>query len=87
MVAITHNRVPGATVVVGDAVPLPFDDGAFGRVFSSHLYGHLLPAERDALLVRGSGLRQRTRRQPGNATAELCGCIRIYTHTAAKNDA
>jgi SAM-dependent methyltransferase len=40
----------GLHVVQGDAVPLPFPDGAFDRVFTSHFYGHLLPAEREAFV-------------------------------------
>jgi demethylmenaquinone methyltransferase/2-methoxy-6-polyprenyl-1,4-benzoquinol methylase len=31
-------------------VPLPFGDGAFERLFTSHFYGHLLPDERSAFL-------------------------------------
>ena len=37
-------------VVQGDAVPLPFADGEFERVFTSHFYGHLLPDERGPFL-------------------------------------
>ena len=51
MVAIARRRLPGAHVVQGDAVPLPFADGAFGRVLTSHFYGHLLPGERAAFLA------------------------------------
>src|SRR6187455_828705 len=32
MVEIARGRMPDATVVQGDAVPLPFPDGAFDRV-------------------------------------------------------
>jgi SAM-dependent methyltransferase len=46
MVELAAARMPRATLVQGDAVPLPFDDGAFDRVFTSHFYGHLLPGER-----------------------------------------
>jgi demethylmenaquinone methyltransferase/2-methoxy-6-polyprenyl-1,4-benzoquinol methylase len=46
MVALTAARVPNADVRRGDAVPLPFPDRAFDRVFTSHFYGHLLPEER-----------------------------------------
>src|SRR5688500_2383016 len=42
MVAATAERLPGVRVVQGDAVPLPFADGEFERVFTSHFYGHLL---------------------------------------------
>ena len=47
MVAVASERLPDARVVQGDAVPLPFRDGEFERVFTSHFYGHLLPGERE----------------------------------------
>ena len=43
MVEIARGR--GLAVVQGEAVPLPFSDGAFERVFTSHFYGHLVPGE------------------------------------------
>jgi SAM-dependent methyltransferase len=43
MVRIATGR--GLDAVEGEAVPLPFEDGAFERVFTSHFYGHLLPGE------------------------------------------
>jgi SAM-dependent methyltransferase len=46
MLAIALGRVPQATAVRAEAPPLPFPDGAFERVFSSHFYDHLQPAER-----------------------------------------
>jgi SAM-dependent methyltransferase len=51
MVALARERLPGATVLEGEAVPLPFADGAFDRVLTSHFYGHLLPGERAAFLA------------------------------------
>ena len=48
MVAIARGR--GLHAVQGDALPLPFEDQAFDRVFTSHFYGHLLPDEREAFL-------------------------------------
>ena len=48
MVEIASARLPEGGVVQGDAVPLPFPDGRFDRVFTSHFYGHLLPGEREA---------------------------------------
>jgi demethylmenaquinone methyltransferase/2-methoxy-6-polyprenyl-1,4-benzoquinol methylase len=51
MVAIAAERMPGATVVQDDAVPLPFGDGAFDRLFTANFYGHLLPAERAPFLA------------------------------------
>jgi ubiquinone/menaquinone biosynthesis C-methylase UbiE len=50
MVAVASERMPGVRVVQGDAVPLPFSDGEFERVFTSHFYGHLLPEEREPFL-------------------------------------
>jgi ubiquinone/menaquinone biosynthesis C-methylase UbiE len=41
MIAIAQDRIPAASFVVGDALELPFDDGAFDRVFTGHFYGHL----------------------------------------------
>jgi demethylmenaquinone methyltransferase/2-methoxy-6-polyprenyl-1,4-benzoquinol methylase len=50
MVRVASERMPHVRVVLGDAVPLPFEDGKFERVFTSHFYGHLLPAEREPFL-------------------------------------
>jgi SAM-dependent methyltransferase len=38
-------RARGIEAVQGEAVPLPFGDGAYERLFTSHFYGHLLPGE------------------------------------------
>jgi ubiquinone/menaquinone biosynthesis C-methylase UbiE len=51
MVAVAAGRMPHARIVEGDAVPLPFGDGEFERVFTSHFYGHLLPGERERFLA------------------------------------
>ena len=51
MVAVARERLPEAHVVQGDAVPLPFADGAFERLFTGHFYGHLLEGEREAFLA------------------------------------
>jgi ubiquinone/menaquinone biosynthesis C-methylase UbiE len=50
MVAVAAERMPEVRVVQSDAVPLPFDDGEFERVFTSHFYGHLMPEEREPFL-------------------------------------
>jgi ubiquinone/menaquinone biosynthesis C-methylase UbiE len=50
MVAIAQGRVPDGLVICGDALRLPFADGAFDRVFTAHFYGHLVPDEREAFL-------------------------------------
>jgi ubiquinone/menaquinone biosynthesis C-methylase UbiE len=50
MVEIAQRRLPDARVLLGNAVPLPFDDGEFDRVFTSHFYGHLLEDERTGFL-------------------------------------
>ena len=51
MVAIAAERLPGGRVVQGDAVPLPFADGGFERVFTGSFYGHLLDGERERFLA------------------------------------
>jgi ubiquinone/menaquinone biosynthesis C-methylase UbiE len=51
MVELAAARMPGVRVVQGEAVPLPFADGEFERVFTSHFYGHLLPGEREAFVA------------------------------------
>jgi demethylmenaquinone methyltransferase/2-methoxy-6-polyprenyl-1,4-benzoquinol methylase len=43
MLEEAQRRVPHAELVVGDALALPFDDGAFDRVFASYFYCHLEP--------------------------------------------
>ncbi|HEX3267749.1 MAG TPA: class I SAM-dependent methyltransferase [Gaiellaceae bacterium] len=45
-----RRHAPHATYVRGDALELPFEDGAFERVFAGHFYGHLEPLERDEFL-------------------------------------
>ena len=47
MVDVASARLPGARIVQGDAVPLPFAAAEFDRVFTGHFYGHLLPGERE----------------------------------------
>jgi ubiquinone/menaquinone biosynthesis C-methylase UbiE len=51
MIEIARGRAPGATFVEADAIPLPFQDGAFERVFTGHFYGHLDEDERVRFLA------------------------------------
>jgi ubiquinone/menaquinone biosynthesis C-methylase UbiE len=50
MLEIAGDRMPHAQLVQGDALSLPFPDGEFDRLFTSHLYGHLEEEQR-ALFV------------------------------------
>ena len=50
MLEIAAARVPHAELVQADAIPLPFEDGAFERVVTGHFYGHLEEPERVAFL-------------------------------------
>jgi len=69
MAAVAQSRLPDGVAMVGDALSLPFPDGAFDRVLTGHFYGHLpaderarflLEAERvaEGLLVIDSALRE-----------------------------
>lgn len=52
MLAIAATRIGhGGRVICGEALPLPFVDGQFDLVFTSHLYGHLPPSEREAFVA------------------------------------
>ena len=50
MMRVAAARMPHVRVVQGEAVPLPFADGEFDRLFTGHFYGHLLPDEREDFL-------------------------------------
>jgi demethylmenaquinone methyltransferase/2-methoxy-6-polyprenyl-1,4-benzoquinol methylase len=50
MLEEARRRAPNARFVRGDALSLPFQDGAFERVFTGHFYGHLDAAERKRFL-------------------------------------
>jgi len=41
MLELASARVPNAAFVQADALRLPFQEGTFERVFTSHFYGHL----------------------------------------------
>jgi demethylmenaquinone methyltransferase/2-methoxy-6-polyprenyl-1,4-benzoquinol methylase len=51
MVAVTQKRLSSGVALVGDALSLPFAEGAFDRVFTAHFYGHLPPDERASFLA------------------------------------
>ena len=51
MIEIAHGRMPSAEFVQADAIPLPFADDSFDRVFTGHFYGHLEGTEREAFLA------------------------------------
>ena len=51
MLEIAARRAPHATFVQGDALALPFEDGAFDRLFTSHFYGHLEGDDRTRFLA------------------------------------
>jgi ubiquinone/menaquinone biosynthesis C-methylase UbiE len=51
MIEIARRQAPNARFEQGDALSLPFDDGAFERVFASYFYCHLEEAERDQFLA------------------------------------
>ena len=46
MLEVAAARLPNAELVLADALPLPFADGTFERVFTGHFYGHLEEDER-----------------------------------------
>jgi ubiquinone/menaquinone biosynthesis C-methylase UbiE len=50
MLAHARVRAPNASFVQGDALSLPFEDGAFGRAFTSFFYCHLEEEERKRFL-------------------------------------
>lgn len=56
MLAIAGERVPEATLVRGDALELPFEDGAFERVFTGHFYGHVEGTNRTRFLAEARRL-------------------------------
>jgi ubiquinone/menaquinone biosynthesis C-methylase UbiE len=51
MLEEARRQAPGAAFVHGEALELPFEDGAFERGFTGHFYGHLDPEERGRFLA------------------------------------
>jgi ubiquinone/menaquinone biosynthesis C-methylase UbiE len=51
MLEEARKQVPDASFVQGDALSLPFSDGAFDRVFTSYFYCHLERDERARFLA------------------------------------
>lgn len=52
MLSVAAEQVsPGARFVTGDALELPFADGAFDRLFSAHFYGHLEAGVRERFVA------------------------------------
>ena len=54
MLRIAAESVPAARIVRADALPLPFADGAFERVFTGHFYGHLRLGEREQFIAEAA---------------------------------
>jgi len=50
MLELASARLPHVSFVQSDALRLPFQDDTFGRVFTSHFYGHLEEGERTRFL-------------------------------------
>ena len=51
MLGVAREQAPHAQFVQGDALTLPFEDGAFERVFTSYFYCHLEQDERAGFLA------------------------------------
>ena len=51
MLDVARTRLPGAELVQGDALALPFPDDCFDRVVTGHFYGHLDEAQRTRFLA------------------------------------
>jgi ubiquinone/menaquinone biosynthesis C-methylase UbiE len=51
MLELASARVPDAGFVQSDALRLPFEDGTFERIFTSHFYGHLEDPARERFLA------------------------------------
>jgi hypothetical protein len=53
---IAAEQAPNAELVHGEGLELPFADGSFERLFTSHFYGHLEEEERSRFLVEARRL-------------------------------
>ena len=51
MLDVARARMPAAKLVQAEALPLPFPDDSFERVFTAHFYGHLEEPERTSFLA------------------------------------
>jgi ubiquinone/menaquinone biosynthesis C-methylase UbiE len=51
MLELARVQAPNATFVQGEALSLPFEDGAFERVFTSYFYCHLEEGDRERFLA------------------------------------
>ena len=51
MLAIARARLPEGSVVLGDALSLPFGPGAFECLVAGHFYGHLAEPHRSRFLA------------------------------------
>jgi ubiquinone/menaquinone biosynthesis C-methylase UbiE len=51
MLEVAAARMPAARLVQADALPLPFADTSFDRVFTAHFYGHLEEPDRVRFLA------------------------------------
>jgi len=56
MLEEARRQAPNATYVQADALSLPFEDGAFERLFIAHFYGHLEPEDRDCFVAEARRL-------------------------------
>jgi ubiquinone/menaquinone biosynthesis C-methylase UbiE len=58
MLEVARGQVPNARFEQGDALSLPFEDGAFDRVFTSYFYCHLEDEERARFLAEARRIAQ-----------------------------
>ena len=74
MLEIARKRVPHARFVQADGLALPFEDGAFERIFASYFYCHLEEDQRVRFLAEARRVAPRlvlmgSRRQKGEEPA------------------